>query len=279
MKTVKYHLLLALIASILVGCDLFFPYTLEDAPEVQTTEVPDGAFSVSRSTYVYFSSGNLQYHAGMDKWRFAPNQYDYVGEGNSNISSSYNGWIDLFGWGTGDSPTKSSNDYHDYSMFIDWGANQIGNDEEGTWRTLRSSEWEYILEKRKNASSLQGLARVADVNGFILLPDNWKRPSGVTFNSGFGSGFSQNIYSVSKWQLMEEAGAIFLPAAGYRRKDYSWTTATFATLIYAVGSFGYYWSSSYSNYYDEGYCLCFDSNQAYMETEYYYYGCCVRLVR
>lgn len=276
MKTVKYHLSLALVASILVGCDLFFPYTLEDAPEVQTTEVPEGAFSVSRSTYVYFSSGNLQYHAGMDKWRFAPNQYDYVGEGNSNISSSYNGWIDLFGWGTGDSPTKSSDYYDDYSMFIDWGANQISNDEEGTWRTLTSSEWEYILNKRKNASSLQGLARVADVNGFILLPDNWKRPSGVTFNSGFGSGFSQNIYSVSKWQLMEEAGAIFLPAAGYRSNEYrSWTSVT---LIYDIGTDGYYWSSS--NYgYDERYCLCFGSNQAYMGAEYCCYGCCVRLVR
>ena len=191
---------------------------------------------MSRNKYVYFSSGNLQYHADMDKWRFAPNQYDYVGEGNSNISSSYNGWIDLFGWGTGDSPTKSSDDYNDYSMFIDWGANQIGNDEEGTWRTLTSSEWEYILKKRKNASSLQGLARVADVNGCILLPDNWKRPSGVTFNSGFGSGFSQNIYSVSKWQLMEEAGAIFLPAAGKR--------APHRNKIEYVGSEGYYWSSS-----------------------------------
>lgn len=270
MNAVKYHLSLALVASILVGCDLFFPYTLEDAPEVQTTEVPEGAFSVSRSTYVYFSSGNLQYHAGMDKWRFAPNQYDYVGKGNSNISSSYNGWIDLFGWGTGDSPTKSSADYHDYSMIIDWGANQIGNDEEGTWRTLRSSEWEYILEKRKNASSLQGLARVADVNGFILLPDNWKRPSGVTFNSGFGSGFSQNIYSVSKWQLMEEAGAIFLPAAG--KRDPHWNKIEY------VGSYGYYWSSSNYNY-EEGDCLFFSSNQAYMRPEYYYYGYCVRLVR
>ena len=278
MNAVKYHLSLALVASILVGCDLFFPYTLDDAPEVQTTEVPEGAFSVSRNKHVYFSSGNLQYHAGMDKWRFAPNQYDYVGDENSNISSSYNGWIDLFGWGTGDSPTKSSDNYDDYSMFIDWGANQIGNDEEGTWRTLTSNEWEYILNKRKNASSLQGLARVADVNGFILLPDNWKRPSGVTFNSGFGSGFSQNIYSVSKWQLMEEAGAIFLPAAGYRREEYhSWTSVT---VIYDIGSYGYYWSSSNNNYYyGGGYCLCFGSNQTYMETNSYYYGCCVRLVR
>ena len=279
MKAIKSYLLLALLASVFIGCDLFFPYKLEDIPTAPEIQVPEGAFSVARDRYVYFSSGNLQYHAGMDKWRFAPNQYDYVGEGNSNISSSYNGWIDLFGWGTGDSPTKSSDDYNDYSMFIDWGANQIGNDEEGTWRTLTSSEWEYILKKRKNASSLQGLARVADVNGFILLPDNWKRPSGVTFNLGFGSGFSQNIYSVSKWQLMEEAGAIFLPAAGYRKKDYSWITGTFATLIYDVGSYGYYWSSSNSNYYDEGYCLCFSSNQASMMIEFYYCGCCIRLVR
>ena len=152
-------------------------------------------------------------------------------------------------------------------MFIDWGANQIGNDEEGTWRTLTSSEWEYILKKRKNASSLQGSARVADVNGCILLPDNWKRPSGVTFNSGFGSGFSQNIYSVSKWQLMEEAGAIFLPAAGKRAPH--WNTIEY------VGSEGYYWSSS------KEYCLEFWSYFLRMSSNYSWNGngFSVRLVR
>lgn len=47
------------------------------------------------------SPGNLQYQASTGIWRFAEHQYDYIGSGNENISTSYSGWIDLFGWGTG----------------------------------------------------------------------------------------------------------------------------------------------------------------------------------
>ena len=59
-----------------------------------------GKFSVSASKQVVFSKGNLQYQASTNTWRFAENQYDYVGEANKNISATYDGWIDLFGWGT-----------------------------------------------------------------------------------------------------------------------------------------------------------------------------------
>lgn len=48
---------------------------------------------------VRFSPGILQYQASTTTWRFAEHQYDYVGEDNKNISSTYAGWIDLFGWG------------------------------------------------------------------------------------------------------------------------------------------------------------------------------------
>ena len=55
--------------------------------------VPTGAivglFSVSEGQQVYFSKGNLQYQASTNTWKFAENQYDYVGSANSNISSSY----------------------------------------------------------------------------------------------------------------------------------------------------------------------------------------------
>lgn len=55
-----------------------------------------GSFSVSATRQVRFSQGNLQYKASNNTWRFAEYQYEYVGNANSNISSSYNGWIDLF---------------------------------------------------------------------------------------------------------------------------------------------------------------------------------------
>jgi len=49
---------------------------------------------------VIFSRGNVQYQASTQTWRFAENQYDAIRGGNKNISSSWDGWIDLFGWGT-----------------------------------------------------------------------------------------------------------------------------------------------------------------------------------
>lgn len=69
----------------------------------------------------------------------------------------------------------------DYSTFVDWGTNRIGNYAPNAWRTLTSNEWGYLLNNRPNASSLKGVAQVNGVNGLILLPDSWTRPSGVTF--------------------------------------------------------------------------------------------------
>ena len=46
-----------------------------------------GEFSTSDSTKVHFSTGNLQYQPYSGKWRFAANQYDIVGEGNTTSPS------------------------------------------------------------------------------------------------------------------------------------------------------------------------------------------------
>ncbi|MBQ0154797.1 MAG: hypothetical protein KBS70_08475, partial [Bacteroidales bacterium] len=54
-----------------------------------------GSFSVSPTTKVTFAPGNLQYQASTNTWRFAEHQYDYVGDANTNISATYDGWIDL----------------------------------------------------------------------------------------------------------------------------------------------------------------------------------------
>ena len=71
--------------------------TLASLGEPETTFM----FSVAADKTVTFSPGNLQYHAANDEWRFAPSQLDYIGDDNANISETYNGWIDLFCWGTG----------------------------------------------------------------------------------------------------------------------------------------------------------------------------------
>ena len=196
----------------------------------------DGVFSISSTKQVYFSRGNLQYQASSRTWRFAENQYDIIGYLNSYISSSYTGWIDLFGWGTGSNPINSSTDYNNYSQFTDWGNNAISNggNQGGLWRTLTKNEWSYLLSDRTNAASLVGKATVNGDTGLVFLPDNWTLPSGCSFTSGTSSDFTANIYTTSQWATMESAGAVFLPAAGYR----------IGTSVYSVGSYGHYWSST-----------------------------------
>ena len=254
-----------------------------DKPEEEKTDtlVVPGAgsfvakpFSVSASKTVTFSPGNLQYHAANDEWRFAPSQLDYIGEANANISSTYNGWIDLFGWGTGNNPTNKSTDYNDYQTFVDWGVNKIGSYSSNTWRTLTCYEWDYLCNKRPNYDKLIGVAQVNGVNGLILLPDAWVCPNGVTFKSGFHNDSGTEYYaayqsiSAAVWSKLKASGAVFLPSAGFRD----------GSSVSYVRYFGHYWSatefhSSYANY------LRIDSNEAYMYRSDRCLGHSVRLVQ
>ncbi|MBQ9473316.1 MAG: hypothetical protein IJU81_02760 [Bacteroidales bacterium] len=247
-----------------------------------------GEFSVASGRTVHFSQGNLQYQASTGTWRFATNQWDVVssqsaqysdqygnvtGSDNANISSSYSGWIDLFGWGT--SGWNSGNVYYqpyssaDYDASnhgaqygpvgsygiteedgyanADWGVyNAISNggNAAGLWRTLTIDEWYYLINTRANASSKWGSARVAGVSGVILLPDSFTDPMKNNGSGAFSSShsiWSDNVYSADDWTTaMQSAGAVFLPAAGER----------YGTTVDNVGSDGDYWSSTYYNEYD-----------------------------
>ncbi len=177
-----------------------------------------GYFTINTSKQkVQFSRGNLQYQASTATWQFAENQYDVIGEGNTNISATYDGWIDLFGWGTGDNPTKASTSKCDYSSFVDWGINAISNggNTADMWRTLSANEWTYITGQRTNYESLCGRATVNGIQGFILLPDDWVSP-GVPFQGSKDNGYELNQFTLADWQKMEAAGAVFLPACGGR---------------------------------------------------------------
>lgn len=218
-----------------------------------------GLFSVSVDKQVVFSPGNLQYHPAMNEWRFAENQTDYIGDANSNIAADYDGWIDLFGWGTGANPTTTSENEMDYATFIDWGTNPIGSDAPNTWRTLTNDEWMYIFNERPNAQSLFAFGSVNGVNGIILLPDNWTTPLGVDFLASTSQGlywdgvlyrndndnnFSHNTYTSEQWSEMEQSGAVFLPASGNRYGA-------------SAGGFGYhgnYWSST-GEYGSSAHCM------------------------
>ncbi len=256
-----------------------FPVEPDDNEE-NDDPVYDGSFvaksfSVSETKTVTFSPGNLQYHAANDEWRFAPNQTDYIGEDNVNINSTYNGWIDLFGWGTGNNPTNAVTDYYEYQTFVDWGVNKIGNYAPNTWRTLTKDEWEYIISGRANATNLMGVAEVEGVNGLILLPDNWTCPSDVTFKSGTYDGdrciecfgYYQK-FGASEWEKLEASGVVFLPISGAR----------FESTILNMLDYGAYWAATDI---DPGaaYDFFFTSSRVTIVNNIRYYGQSVRLVR
>ena len=222
---------------------------------------------------IFFSQGNLQYQASTNTWRFADHQYDLIGSDNSNISSTYSGWIDLFGWGTGNNPTNSSTDYNDYSTFVDWGVNAISNggNTPNQWRTLTPDEWHYLCNKRTNAYNLRCQATVNGVHGYILLPDDFVLPIGFTFFAE-ANDWVTNVYSALGWSKLEAAGAVFLPAAGSRY---------YGTQVSISGSSVSYWSSTtgdedyvYYFFYDE-----FNGLMPRRDGGMRYWGMAVRLVR
>ena len=77
--------------------------------------------------------------------------------------------------------------------------------------------------------------------------------------------FLGNTYTEEQWQKMEDAGAVFLPAAGYRTGD--------------DGSYGTYWSSTQDGS-DRTYKLYFHTSRLGPQYgSYRYLGRSVRLVR
>ena len=235
-------------------------------------------FSISSSKQVMFSSGNLQYHPANNEWRFAPSQWDYIGEANENISTTYNGWLDMFGWSTSTTNfgVRTSDDSNDDSgSFVDWGTNKIGNDTSNIWRTLTIDEWSYLISYRPNASSLKGVAQVNGVNGLILLPDSWTCPSGVTFKSGFHNNYGVEYYAAyqtftaAEWSKLEFVGAVFLPAAG----------SGYETSVTLIQNYGDYWSATEFDS-DHAYSIHFQSDlMAIARGNYRIFGHSIRLVK
>ena len=251
----------------------------------------NGKFSVAADKQVYFSQGNLQYTQSTATWAFAEHQYDMIGtdnvtggtvshdatDGDEVFGEALADKIDLFGWSGSTAAVQwgvgISNNSADYSGdFVDWGSNTIGTDAPDTWRTLTKEEWEYVLSNRTDADTKKGVARInlssdgtVYANGLILLPDTWTAPAGVTFKSGFATEKSVQAYAdyqtftLSEWQQLESAGAVFLPAAGLRstkrilyvHRDVFLWTATYddATYVYQVDanswSIGTYLSERY----------------------------------
>ncbi|MBR4391356.1 MAG: hypothetical protein IKT08_04545 [Bacteroidales bacterium] len=261
-----------------------------------------GAFTISASgNKAYFSRGNLQYkHYGSSTadggtWRFAKHQYDYVGgmvgsdvlhyndlrqgnvvlqdgvAGDTGFSTneqigeaSYVGWIDLFGYGTGDNPTKHSVLNSQYNDWHEWGTHSIVNSGKpgntAWWQTLTHNEWKYLLSERTDYNTKRGTAIVNGVKGFVILPD-CSTTTIVSYSNH--AEWNNNNYTTAQWKAAEAAGAIFLPCAGYRNgTDFDGGTN-------ADQDHGAYWSSSMSTSAASwGIRFKTTNNYAYLEDDY-----------
>ena len=237
------------------------------------------------SMYTTSSRPNTRFNGrGGVVWRFAEHQTDCIGASNANISDTYTGWIDLFGWGTSGHPHgancfqpwststtdadyyaygDASNNLFDQTGEADWGCNPIinGGDEPNQWRMLTKEEWSYVLNTRSTSSGKRyAKAQVDGMNGIILLPDNWSTSYYTLNSTNSGSAnYTTNTITASQWSALEQYGAVFLPAAGAR---YNGTT------VDAPGTYGDYWSSTA---YNESFChgLFFTGNSTNVSNDQY----------
>ena len=262
-------------------------------------------FSVSDNKRVHFAPGNLYWSYG--EWRMYANPWEYVGNATNNTNpTSTEGRIDLFCWGAtglnGVAPNTESSFLADNVNLAgnnDWGNVDLAYNPTGMtgWRTLSNAEWFYLINTRQNAKSKMGFATITHDNGLatcglVLLPDGWILPDGYSFTPGLPDRYSTNIYTKDQWDDMALAGAVFLPAAGQRSGNVV-SNVDNPGNPYSDHYSGYYWTSTYSTYMDQGnpcaYYVWFSDTGGFNNTTgtegYRYYedrrsrGKSVRLVR
>ena len=238
-------------------------------PMVNPNYVP-GKFSVAgpsaqypNGKQVWFAHGNLYVDATTSPrtWAFEQNQYNIPG--SSTCSTDF---FQIFGWGSGGTPTYQTGDQ---SVFIDWGRHfdDVGNGSDGltngTWYTLSADEWNYLIMEREDWALLRATGSIYDpvtrnfINGLIICPDNWETPASCNFLP-MVTDWSGNVYTAGDtdmrdgfWKDMEEAGAVFLPAAG----------EGFQGDNFALNRQGTYWSTDGPNIYGYSTALAFTAGE------------------
>ena len=180
---------------------------------------------------------------------------------NTKVFKYYPGWIDLFGWAT--SGWDNGNLYYrpyDFACHIsiwgfssdcayygphgnfdmtgeyaqtDWGVhNTISNGGSRQWRTPSADEFNYLLLGRETPSGIRfAKAIVAGVRGLVVLPDDWNASTYPLSAVNMDCDYYENEITCSGWlDVLEPAGAVFLPAAGRRYQEVGETNILFGAL-------------------------------------------------
>ena len=171
----------------------------------------------------YFLPYNTHYLGEEDyDPEFPENPYRNVGLGYGPIKDGHGGF--------------NLTDNYEYEFAeADWGVHNAianGGNEAGIWRTLSGDEWYYLFDEYSGHEARRGKYKknvmVNGVRGFLIAPDDWNLENYPLQSEYNGTS------SPLTWEAAEDAGLVFLPAAGYRDGTY----------VSSVNEDGSYWSSS-----------------------------------
>ena len=270
--------------TLLTSWDMGETGDLNFGDEEPETDFLPGKFSVSPTKYVQFSRGNLRYTIATGEWSFFDQQYDC---GPATYVDGHDREISLFTWGysktqsivpDGVATDNVSRASGDLSLSEDWGYVFGGNS--SPWSTLTTAEWQYLFNYGSYISDVRegkykyNVTVCGKANCVVLLPDNW-----VWGEKGVGNDW-QSEYPESgdgvTWAKMEAAGAVCLPAAGFRGIG---GIGSYVGYVGNDGSGNYWSSSAYSS--ADAYSINFDANVGVLVNQNYTrgYGFSVRLVQ
>ena len=182
-------------------------------------------FSVSASTRVLFSQGNLQWSAknggstptthtvagggtAAGTWRFAPNQWDTIGADHINMSSAYSGWIDLFGWGTSGwnngnyfyQPYNTSHStYSPYTSSNGYGYGPITNSLLGVNARADWGVYNAIYNPKTSTTDAPGTWRTLTNDEWVYLLNTRNTVSGVRYAKATVNGIHGLIIIPDNW--------------------------------------------------------------------------------
>lgn len=212
---------------------------------VFTTRILSGEFTVGTDRKARFSGGNLWYD-GTDFY-FESEQYMSSPASSSNRNNKH---ISHFMWCGRDRYATALTYIDDgaTAFFAASGFTVYGN---SSWYTPSHAELMSLLFRR-SASTVCGVADArwfkgrintsgsTYINGFFLIPDVFTWPASVTTDPSASinkanAGYSAVSFTASEFNALEQAGIVFLPAAGSR--DGSEGSAS----VSDVNINGYYW--------------------------------------
>ena len=212
---------------------------------VFTTRILSGEFTVGDSKKARFSGGNLWYDGS--KFLFEDRQYESTPSSSGDRDSTH---VSHFMWCSAADNAIAQKYTSDSAttFFAASGFTVYGN---SSWYTPGHAELMSLLFRR-SASTVCGVANArwfkgrintsgsTYVNGLFLIPDVFTWPSSVTTDPSASinktdAGYSAVSFTIDEFKTLEQAGIVFLPAAGSRDGSAS------STFVTNVNTEGYYW--------------------------------------